>query len=194
MECGIGLFIVCPFFIARRFGPALVLSLPPITSQRPLGLRLGVCPAAVVARAELDLPHSAVSQERAQSYQICHCSCGKQLDGCPHGSNHLVPMLLDGLGDSVNGDANGQKAKAEQHGEQNLSFGSNSSREDDWNREYDERDINDCAADSHCEKLREALTALWPWIRNDLPIVSYRMAFCKVAHYDGHKGSRKNAS
>lgn len=103
-------------------------------------------------------------------------------------------MLLDGLGDSVNGDANGQKPKAEQHGEQDFSFGSNPSRKDDWNRKNDERDINDCAADSHCEELREALTALWSWVRNDLPIVRYRMALRKVAHYNGHKGSHKNAS
>lgn len=148
----------------------------------------------MVAGAEFDLPHSAVSQERTQSYQIRHCSCGKQLYGCPHGSNHLVSILLDSLGDSVNGDANGQKAKAKQHGEQNLSFGSNPRREDDWNRKYNERDINDCAADAHCEELREALTTLWSRIRNDLPIVRYRMAFRKVAHYDGHKGSHKNAS
>lgn len=103
-------------------------------------------------------------------------------------------MLVDGLGNSVNGYANGQKPKAKQHGEQNLSFGRNPGREDDWNRKYNERDINDCAANAHCEELHEALTALWSWVRNDLPIVRYRMTFRKVAHYDRHKGSRKNAS
>jgi hypothetical protein len=103
-------------------------------------------------------------------------------------------MLFDGLWYSVNCNADSQKPKAEQHSKQDLAPCVNASRDDDWNRKYYEYGIDDCAANSHGEELCHTLTALRSWIRNDLPVVRDWLAFGQSAHYDGHKGSRKNAS
>lgn len=103
-------------------------------------------------------------------------------------------MLFDGLGYPVDRNTDGQEPEAKQHGKQDLASCRNASRDDDWDREKDEYDIDDCATDSHSKELCHALTALRSWIRNDLPVVGYWSTLSESAHNYGHKGSCKNTS
>jgi hypothetical protein len=63
--------------------------------------------------------------------------------------------------------------------------------DDDWNRKSDKENIGHDVSNAHSEQLCVTLSASWPGVRVNLPIVGKRLTLCKGRDEHGSEGDYK---
>lgn len=103
----------------------------------------------------------------------------------------MTTPSLDDARNTVQSDADGEKAETEEQNEQDLALAGDLSRQNDRDGEGDEDKVGDDVAGAHGDHLSKALATFTAWVGLDLPVVRKRLTFGKVADDGGDEGDNE---